>query len=224
MNNRITYIGLYAFSLYSLIMSLICGIIVLLLVMLCRTLFLYSQEMNYYRLIGPLYIIYRGLFLGFLIFKSSNGIKLTVKEKEYLNDKDQIENPRGGDTSLLSTYKLIMFYLNHVAVYYQFWQLMLFLQNKKEKVMYTSNTIIEVCWTILPIIVLIIIMLPSLVLLYAMDDVSIAFGNVTIKVIGHQWYWSYQHVNMSAELMPVFYDINKLAYIDSKWLSSLERL
>jgi len=180
--------------------------------------------MNYYRLIGPLYIIYRGLFLGFLIFKSSNGIKLTVKEKEYLNDKDQIENPRGGDTSLLSTYKLIMFYLNHVAVYYQFWQLMLFLQNKKEKVMYTSNTIIEVCWTILPIIVLIIIMLPSLVLLYAMDDVSIAFGNVTIKVIGHQWYWSYQHVNMSAELMPVFYDINKLAYIDSKWLSSLERL
>lgn len=224
MNNRITYIGLYAFSLYSLIMSLICGIIVLLMVMLCRTLFLYSREINYYRLIGPLYVIYRSFFLAFLIFKRSNAYELTESELNYLNDVNQIENPYGLNTSLASTLRTVVFYLYYLTLYYQFWQLMLFLQNKREKVMYTSNTVLEICWTILPIIILVIIMLPSLVLLYAMDDVSIAFGNVTIKVIGHQWYWSYQHVNMSAELMPIFNDINKLAFINKNWLSSLKRI
>nr|UPL65301.1 cytochrome c oxidase subunit II [Stenophyella macreta] len=50
---------------------------------------------------------------------------------------------------------------------------------------------IELIWTILPAIILIFIALPSLQLLYLMDEVS--NPSITIKVIGHQWYWSYEY-------------------------------
>lgn len=50
---------------------------------------------------------------------------------------------------------------------------------------------IEVVWTILPIFVLFIIAAPSLKVLYLVDD---PFSpNLTIKAIGHQWYWSYEY-------------------------------
>nr|ABY55952.1 cytochrome oxidase subunit II [Pterostichus strenuus] len=50
---------------------------------------------------------------------------------------------------------------------------------------------IEVIWTILPAITLIFIALPSLRLLYLLDEVS--NPSVTLKSIGHQWYWSYEY-------------------------------
>nr|UOU85125.1 cytochrome c oxidase subunit II [Ephemerella notata] len=50
---------------------------------------------------------------------------------------------------------------------------------------------LEVIWTILPAIVLIFIALPSLRLLYMLDEVS--NPAVTLKTIGHQWYWSYEY-------------------------------
>nr|QHD47874.1 cytochrome c oxidase subunit II [Peltoperlopsis cebuano] len=50
---------------------------------------------------------------------------------------------------------------------------------------------IEVIWTILPAITLIFIALPSLRLLYLLDEVS--SPTITLKTIGHQWYWSYEY-------------------------------
>nr|YP_008815640.1 cytochrome c oxidase subunit II [Dinocras cephalotes]AGZ03522.1 cytochrome c oxidase subunit II [Dinocras cephalotes] len=50
---------------------------------------------------------------------------------------------------------------------------------------------IEVIWTILPAITLIFIALPSLRLLYLLDEVS--SPSITLKTIGHQWYWSYEY-------------------------------
>nr|YP_010936653.1 cytochrome c oxidase subunit II [Anomala rufiventris]WKW91622.1 cytochrome c oxidase subunit 2 [Anomala rufiventris] len=50
---------------------------------------------------------------------------------------------------------------------------------------------IEIIWTILPAITLIFIALPSLRLLYLLDEVNNPL--VTIKTIGHQWYWSYEY-------------------------------
>lgn len=226
MNNRITYIGLYAFSLYSLIMSLICGIIVLLLVMLCRTLFLYCYEINYVRLAlaAPMFVLGRAIIMASILYSVALGVKLSKRESRFMETYVEYEKQIGLDPFIPSTFRLLMAYASCLPLYYPMWQLMLFVQNKKKKVMYTSNTVLEICWTILPIIVLIVIMLPSLVLLYAMDDVSIAFGNVTMKVIGHQWYWSYQHVNMSPELMPIFHDINKKVYINADWLSTLKKI
>lgn len=52
------------------------------------------------------------------------------------------------------------------------------------------NVRLEIIWTVTPIIILIAIALPSLALLYAMEE-AVDF-NLTIKAIGHQWYWSYE--------------------------------
>nr|ALO71185.1 cytochrome c oxidase subunit 2 [Tasgius compressus] len=50
---------------------------------------------------------------------------------------------------------------------------------------------IEMIWTILPAIILIFVALPSLQLLYLLDEVNNPI--VTVKSIGHQWYWSYEY-------------------------------
>nr|YP_009488381.1 cytochrome c oxidase subunit II [Trachypeplus jacobsoni]AWD31640.1 cytochrome c oxidase subunit II [Trachypeplus jacobsoni] len=50
---------------------------------------------------------------------------------------------------------------------------------------------IELIWTIMPAVTLIFIALPSLRILYLMDEVNEPL--VTIKSVGHQWYWSYEY-------------------------------
>nr|YP_003457272.1 cytochrome c oxidase subunit II [Holothuria forskali]CBH40181.1 cytochrome oxidase subunit II [Holothuria forskali] len=52
---------------------------------------------------------------------------------------------------------------------------------------------LETIWTIVPAFVLIFIAFPSLQLLYLMDEVNNPF--LTIKAIGHQWYWSYEYTD-----------------------------
>nr|YP_007025634.1 cytochrome c oxidase subunit II [Austinogebia edulis]AEW68273.1 cytochrome c oxidase subunit II [Austinogebia edulis] len=54
-----------------------------------------------------------------------------------------------------------------------------------------ENQTIEIIWTILPAIILVFIALPSLRLLYLLDEVN--SPSVTLKTIGHQWYWSYEY-------------------------------
>jgi len=59
------------------------------------------------------------------------------------------------------------------------------------------GTTIEIIWTITPALVLIIIAVPSFALLYAMDE--IIDPAITLKVIGHQWYWGYEYSDYSEE-------------------------
>jgi cytochrome c oxidase subunit 2 len=54
-----------------------------------------------------------------------------------------------------------------------------------------EGQIIEIIWTLMPAIILIFIALPSLRLLYLLDEINNPI--VTIKTIGHQWYWSYEY-------------------------------
>nr|QDI93390.1 cytochrome c oxidase subunit II [Insulaphylus sp. ph6] len=53
---------------------------------------------------------------------------------------------------------------------------------------------IELIWTILPAVILMFIALPSLKILYLMDEINNPM--MTIKAIGHQWYWSYEYSDM----------------------------
>jgi len=57
-------------------------------------------------------------------------------------------------------------------------------------------TTLEIVWTITPAFVLMIIAVPSFALLYSMDE--IIDPAITIKVVGHQWYWSYEYSDYSA--------------------------
>jgi cytochrome c oxidase subunit 2 len=55
----------------------------------------------------------------------------------------------------------------------------------------THNTMLEVIWTVVPVIILLVIAVPSFRLLYFTDRVEDA--DMTLKAIGHQWYWSYEY-------------------------------
>jgi len=54
-----------------------------------------------------------------------------------------------------------------------------------------ESQIIECIWTIIPAIILIQIAIPSLLLLYILDESINSI--IRLKIIGHQWYWSYEY-------------------------------
>ena len=55
----------------------------------------------------------------------------------------------------------------------------------------SHNTLLEIVWTTVPVLILIVIAIPSFKLLYFMDVVP--KSDLTIKATGHQWYWSYEY-------------------------------
>ncbi|PKU22845.1 cytochrome c oxidase subunit II [Telmatospirillum siberiense] len=71
------------------------------------------------------------------------------------------------------------------------------------------NTPLEVAWTLIPVLILVVIAFPSFRLLYAMDRAKDA--DMTLKVTGHQWYWSYDYPDQS-----VSFDANMVQEGDLK--------
>ncbi len=70
----------------------------------------------------------------------------------------------------------------------------LFISSNKNPIAHkylTHGTVLELVWTITPALILIAIVFPSFRLLYLMDEVI--SPTLTIKVVGHQWYWSYEY-------------------------------
>ncbi len=66
-------------------------------------------------------------------------------------------------------------------------------RESKNKVASTTshNTFIEVLWTLIPCLILIVMAVPSFKVLYSQDKIPKA--DVTIKAIGYQWYWGYEY-------------------------------
>nr|UYI30627.1 cytochrome c oxidase subunit 2 [Aquatica sp. q XF-2022] len=62
--------------------------------------------------------------------------------------------------------------------------------NKYTNRLLLEGQMIELIWTIAPAVTLIFIALPSLQLLYLLDEINMPL--VTVKSLGHQWYWSYE--------------------------------
>jgi len=56
---------------------------------------------------------------------------------------------------------------------------------------WSHNTPLELAWTTIPAVILLLIAIPSFRLLYFMDRVQNA--DMTLKIVGHQWYWSYEY-------------------------------
>nr|YP_010610786.1 cytochrome c oxidase subunit II [Eledone cirrhosa]WAP91607.1 cytochrome c oxidase subunit II [Eledone cirrhosa] len=67
----------------------------------------------------------------------------------------------------------------------------LLMTNKFSCLMISESQKIETIWTIIPSIILLFLALPSLKLLYLLDESINPL--LTIKVLGHQWYWSYEY-------------------------------
>ncbi len=55
----------------------------------------------------------------------------------------------------------------------------------------THNTFLEIAWTAIPVLILVVMAVPSFKLLYKADVIPEA--HMTVKAIGHQWYWSYEY-------------------------------
>ena len=68
----------------------------------------------------------------------------------------------------------------------------------------SHNTTLEIAWTVIPVLILLVIAVPSFRLIYYQDRARDA--DLTINVTGHQWYWSYQfpdHGNFRFDSRPV---------------------
>ncbi|MCB1490191.1 MAG: cytochrome c oxidase subunit II [Rhodobiaceae bacterium] len=61
----------------------------------------------------------------------------------------------------------------------------------------SHNTLIEVAWTIIPILILVVIAIPSFRLLYLEETIPDA--DVTVKATGYQWYWGYSYPDEGIE-------------------------
>nr|AAS18907.1 cytochrome c oxidase subunit 2 [Achelia bituberculata] len=63
--------------------------------------------------------------------------------------------------------------------------------NKNIDKLLMENQEVEIIWTMMPVLILVLITVPSLRILYLMEEVNSPL--LTIKSIGHQWYWSYEY-------------------------------
>jgi len=77
-----------------------------------------------------------------------------------------------------------------VSVTYVF--LFIIFSPRLDKYTVESHTL-ETLWTVAPMVILLFIAFPSLFLLYLIEDA--VSPSVTVKVVGHQWYWEYQYSN-----------------------------
>jgi len=85
-------------------------------------------------------------------------------------------------------YSLIILTLVITLVTYAFIALII---NKLPSRFTSEAQQVELVWTILPAIILVFLALPSLRLLYITDELN--QPSVTVKAIGHQWYWRYEY-------------------------------
>nr|ALO20680.1 cytochrome c oxidase subunit 2 [Leuckartiara octona] len=77
------------------------------------------------------------------------------------------------------------------------WIMLTSITNKHYYKYLVEGTTIEIIWTLIPAIILVFIAFPSLQLLYSMDEV--VDPSLTVKAIGHQWYWSYEYSDIDGD-------------------------
>lgn len=109
------------------------------------------------------------IFWGILSFQDA--IRITIEEIIYFHD-----------------YLIIVIILIICVVGY-FLGFVLFSKVYSSRIV--ADHLVETVWTILPIVVLVFLVYPSIYLLYLIDESRVEFL-CTLKVIGHQWYWRYK--------------------------------
>lgn len=105
------------------------------------------------------------------IYSLQDALRVTIEQIVYLHDY------------LMIVILIIMF----VVAY--FLGFVLWIKTFSSRVV--ADHLVERIWTILPIVVLIFLVYPSIYLLYLIDERRVEFL-CTLKVIGHQWYWRYK--------------------------------
>ena len=101
----------------------------------------------------------------------------------------------------------LFFFLTAILffVFYLFARcLILFNKDVNSKpIIVTHAPLLEIIWTLIPALILVFVAIPSFSLLYSMDEIIEPL--LTIKVIGHQWYWSYEFLDPNI-LFKLYYE------------------
>lgn len=91
---------------------------------------------------------------------------------------------------------LLIVIISFVA-WFMFFTLYFFVeQNNKYSSKFVHSKELEIVWTSIPALILLILSIPSFTLLYSMDE-SIA-PELSLKIIGHQWFWTYEMSDLKA--------------------------
>lgn len=126
-------------------------------------------------------------------FAASNSLKAfcDCPEKNQLFVQDPATPMMEG---MIYFHNLLMFFIVFVGifVFYMLFYAMYAFSSERSKAPanFSHNSPLEIVWTILPAIILLFIAIPSFTLLYSLDE--LIDPQLTVKVIGHQWYWSYE--------------------------------
>ena len=107
-----------------------------------------------------------------------------------------------GFTGLVTLHNTIGFYLIVISfsVFWVLFSIIYYYNSNKNPIAHkylTHGTVVELVWTITPAFILLFIAKPSFGLLYIIDEVISPV--ITIKVIGHQWFWSFEYSDYEKE-------------------------
>nr|ABB02006.1 cytochrome oxidase subunit II [Maoricicada lindsayi] len=119
----------------------------------------------------------------------------------YINMQDAV-SPLMEQLMFFHDHVLIILIMITIIVAYMMLMLMF---NEIINRLLLEGQLIEFIWTLLPAMTLIFIALPSLRLLYMLDEINNPL--LTLKIIGHQWYWSYEYSD--------FFDVEFDSYMKS---------
>nr|AHA52441.1 cytochrome c oxidase subunit II [Histeromerus sp. QL-2013] len=106
---------------------------------------------------------------------------------------------------------LILLMILFFILYIIFW----FLTNLYINKNILHNQMIEIIWTIIPMFILMFMVVPSLKILYMIEEVVNPY--LTVKILGHQWYWSYEYTDFKK----IDFDSFMINNIDDKSLFRL---
>ena len=110
---------------------------------------------------------------------------------------------------IISFHHDLFFFLIIITIFFS-WMLfktVLNFEKKKNNVPMTTvhGSFIEIIWTTIPALILLILAVPSFALLYSTDELIDPV--ITLKVIGSQWYWSYEYSdNLEFSDEPLFFE------------------
>ena len=91
------------------------------------------------------------------------------------------------------------------------------LKNSSLNIFVDDLNIIEVGWTLIPILIILLILYPSLKVLYSNESLIISYYQITLKVLGRQWFWSFSLENELTQGLEDWFYFN--SYIDNSSLS-----
>jgi cytochrome c oxidase subunit 2 len=128
--------------------------------------------------------------------------------------------------SMLFFHNYLMMFLLAIGIFVS-WMLIsvFYLFNDKvsfESQKFSHDSLLETFWTIVPAIILLFISIPSFALLYSLDELINPL--ITLKVVGHQWYWSYEYSDyfLGAVIMPQDSASEGRLNFDSYMISTLD--